>query len=248
MKKVIAINSSKRKKNTYNILLEVKRILIDYDIDVEIVSLFDLDINECLGCEACILKGNCVINDDMDSLLTKLVNADGIILSSPVYLRQVSGKMKTFIDRTCAWFHRPELTGKPILSITTTKGSGLNETLKYLNSISEQWGAISGGKIGRNIRNINKEIELKEINEFITLIKNPDKYRPSLKNLINFEVQKSLAKHLLQVDFDYWQARGWNQQSFYYQCNINPINKFIAVAFGKFLRRQMSKSAANDIN
>jgi multimeric flavodoxin WrbA len=41
------------------------------------------------------------------------------ILSSPIYMGGVSGKLKVFIDRTRKWFHRPELIGKPVLFAAT---------------------------------------------------------------------------------------------------------------------------------
>lgn len=53
MLKVIAINSSSRKMNTYKIIVQVKEILRDNNIDVEIINLFDYDIKACIGCEHC---------------------------------------------------------------------------------------------------------------------------------------------------------------------------------------------------
>jgi multimeric flavodoxin WrbA len=50
-KKVIAINSSRRKKNTYGILQKLKEDFSKRNIDVEIINLFDHEIKECLGCE-----------------------------------------------------------------------------------------------------------------------------------------------------------------------------------------------------
>ena len=54
----------------------------------------------CLGCLKCQETKKCVINDDVDEILNKMVNADVIVMASPVYYYSMSGQMKTFIDRS----------------------------------------------------------------------------------------------------------------------------------------------------
>jgi multimeric flavodoxin WrbA len=95
-------------------------------------------IKDCIGFKHCILKDDCVLKDDVVQIMDKIKNSDGIILTSPVYLQAVTGKLKTFVDRTCKWFHRPEIYGKPVLIIVTTKGSGFKSTLKYLEKVVTQ--------------------------------------------------------------------------------------------------------------
>ena len=101
------------------------------------------------------------------SKIVAINSSDGVMLTSPVYMENVSGILKTFLDRTCKWFHRPELYGKPILVIATTKGSGLKATLKYLERVVIQWGGFNSGKIGRNIGNIDNEVKVMEVKKFI---------------------------------------------------------------------------------
>lgn len=242
MKKVIALHASKRKMNTYGLLMQIKELLAKEDIEVEIISLYDLEIKECIGCEKCILMGRCVLRDETEALMTKLIASDGIILSSPVYLQQVSGKLKTYIDRTCKWFHRPELYGKPILSLATTKGSGLKGTLKYLDKVVEQWGGLSAGTIGRNIRTIDNPITAQEVSLFVQLIHHPDTYRPTLSNLINFEVQKALANHLIGLDEAYWQEKEWHTKSYYFPCKVSYVKKGISGFIGKSMQKGMAKN------
>lgn len=242
MKKVIALHASKRKMNTYGLLRQIKELLAKEQIEVEIISLYDVPIKDCIGCERCILTGKCVLKDEAETLMTKLVEADGIILSSPVYLQQASGKMKTFIDRTCKWFHRPELYGKPILAVATTKGSGLKGTLNYLDKVGEQWGALSAGTIGRDIRSIEKPITMQEVSRFIKLIQAPETYSPTLSNLINFEVQKSLAQHLVGLDEAYWKEKGWQTKSYYFPCKVNYFKKSVSGTIGKSMRKGMARN------
>lgn len=206
---------------------------------MSIIELYSKNIKPCLGCEHCILEGSCVLNDDTTQIMNKLINADGIILASPVYLQQVSGQLKTFFDRTCMWYHRPMLTEKPILSVATTKGSGLKKTLSYLESITIQWGAISAGKVGRTIFTQDKHISEKEITNFIKLIEQPKKHRPNLSQLINFEVQKAMALYLNNLDREHWEERTWHEQPYYYATKINPISKYISHRVGKFIQNKM---------
>lgn len=235
MPKIIAINSSKRKMNTYGVIEQVKEILNEDNINVEIIHLFDHDIEPCIGCENCLIKGNCVCKDDVSDIMDKIKSSDGVILTSPVYMENVSGILKIFLDRTCRWFHRPELCGKPILVIATTKGSGLKSTLKYLERVVIQWGGFNAGKIGRSIRNIDDKVEVSEVKRFIDHIKMDKKhYKPSLNALIHFQVQKVLAKKVGYLDCEYWEKKNWNSEVYYFKSKINPIKKLAAKSFGFF--------------
>ena len=241
MKKVIMIHASKRKRNTYGLLIQIQQLLAHEDVEVEIIQLYDQRIEDCVGCEKCILNGACVWADDMNSIMAKLADADGIILSSPVYLQQVSGKLKTLIDRTCMWFHRPVLYGKPVLCVATTKGSGLKGTLAYMHSVAGQWGAIPAGQIGRTIRTISHPVSAKELEPFTALLKAPQSYRPPLAGLMNFEVQKALAAFMGGLDATYWQQMGWYAAPYYIKCRVGRLKKAVAGFFGAFLQRKLAK-------
>lgn len=242
MLKVVAINSSNRKMNTYGLILQVKKILNDDNIDVEIVNLFDYDIKTCIGCEHCLIKGSCVLTDQTLEIMDKIKLSDGIILSSPVYMENVSGKLKTFVDRTCSWFHRPEIYGKPVLLISTTKGSGLKSTLKYLERVTIQWGGFNAGKIGRTIRNIDNKIKRDECDNFIKhLNMRKEDYKPSLSSLTNFQVQKVLAYKLGGLDGKYWEEKGWITDIYYFKCRINIFKRLTALALGGFLNKVVKK-------
>jgi len=242
MLRVIAINSSSRKMNTYELITQSKEILRSKNIEVEIINLFDYDIKECIGCEHCLVKGGCIIKDQAFDIMEKIKLSDGIILTSPVYMENVSGKLKTFVDRTCSWFHRSEIYGKPILVISTTKGSGLKSTLKYLERVVIQWGGFYAGKIGRTIRTIDNKITESECENFIKYLSiEKESYNPSLNALINFQVQKVLAYKLVGLDSEYWIEKEWNVDVYYFKCKINILKRLIATSFGKFLNMVVNK-------
>lgn len=242
-KKVIAINSSKRKMNTYKILREIKEKLKPYDIEVEIINLFDYNFTECIGCELCIRKNKCSLDDDVDIIMNRLRNADGIILSSPVYMGNVCGRMKTFIDRFAKWFHRPELVGKPAMIVVTTAASGLKNTTKYLKDVSIQWGMMPTSIITRKVNNIKDNLIFEEYQGFINhLQEDKIKYKPSLNQIIMYQVQKVLAVKVLDIDKNYWQKNNWINKVYYYDANISIPKKIIGNLFYKILFNKVKKT------
>lgn len=241
-KKVIAINSSRRKQNTYSLLIKLKEELRSKNIEVDIINLFDYTVKDCLGCEQCLRGKNCPHKDDADVLMEKLKEYDGIILSSPIYMGGASGKLKVFIDRTCRWFHRPELVGKPVLLVATTAASGLKETLKYLEKTAVQWGAFPAGSIGRTVSSLNNPISSKEYDNFVShLFIEKKKYNPSMNQLIFFQVQKVLAEKILPIDKTYWEEKDWINKLYYFDCSMNPFNKTVAKGFYKMLSKKVVK-------
>ena len=66
---------------------------------VELVSLKDKTIGFCKGCLACQKLGRCVIKDDANEITEKMLNAEVIVWATPIYYYEMSGQMKTMIDR-----------------------------------------------------------------------------------------------------------------------------------------------------
>lgn len=98
--KVLGLNGSARKDgNTAIIIGKVFEELQKEAIDTELIQLADCDIKPCRGCFACKGRGSCVLNDGFNEIFSRMVEADGIILGSPVYSADVSAKMKAFLER-----------------------------------------------------------------------------------------------------------------------------------------------------
>ena len=66
---------------------------------VESISLHQLKIRPCNGCDACVKTGRCTTKDDMQPLYDKLIEADGIVLASPIYWFTFNAQLKICIDR-----------------------------------------------------------------------------------------------------------------------------------------------------
>jgi len=85
---------------------------------VEKVNLRETKIGYCLACEHCRQHdGICVQQDDMGGILEKMVAADVIVMATPVYFYNMSGQMKTFIDRVYPVY--PTISDKDLYFIMT---------------------------------------------------------------------------------------------------------------------------------
>ncbi len=102
--KVVAFNGSARKNG--NTALLIKRVLIvleEEGFETELVQLAGAQIRGCTACRTCFNTKNkrCVIEDDkVNEYIQKMLEADGIILGSPVYFSMMTPEMKALIDRT----------------------------------------------------------------------------------------------------------------------------------------------------
>lgn len=97
----MGINGSARKDgNTAIIVGEVFDELNKEGIETELIQLADYEIQPCRGCFACKGRGDCVFaKDGFAEIFSRMVEADGILLGSPVYSADVSAKMKAFLER-----------------------------------------------------------------------------------------------------------------------------------------------------
>lgn len=67
--------------------------------NVEKISLVGKTINFCKGCLNCQITKQCVIKDDAVSITEKILHADAIVFATPIYYYEMSGQMKTLLDR-----------------------------------------------------------------------------------------------------------------------------------------------------
>ena len=106
VKKVLGIGSSPRKGGNSDILL--KRMLKgarDEGVATEEIQLRDYQFQPCIGCERCRKEKRCVeLQDGMQLIYPKIVEASGLILISPVYNYNVTAWMKAFIDRLYCFY------------------------------------------------------------------------------------------------------------------------------------------------
>jgi multimeric flavodoxin WrbA len=102
--KIIGICGSMRKKsNSEWMVRKVLDSARSEGVSTDLVLLRDLNIEYCNGCDSCFRNGGgCVIDDDMQDIYPRLLEADVIVLGTPNYFRNVSALTKNFMDRTNA--------------------------------------------------------------------------------------------------------------------------------------------------
>ena len=99
-KRVLVISTSPRKGSNSELLAsEFARGARAAGHTVEQVSLTGRDIQFCRGCLACLSTHRCVIRDDADEIEQKVERADVLVFATPIYYYEMSGQMKTMLDR-----------------------------------------------------------------------------------------------------------------------------------------------------
>jgi multimeric flavodoxin WrbA len=87
----------------------------DPDVIIEKVALTDTNINPCKGCNACEKLNKCVQRDGMDIYHDKIVDADVILLSSPIYCMGIASQPKALIDRAQVFRSRKYVLKLPVI-------------------------------------------------------------------------------------------------------------------------------------
>lgn len=105
--KVLGISSSPRPNSNSKYALEKAfEFLNDNGVETEIFDIHKMDIKSCQGCDYCKRndEAKCVIPDDMQEIYEELKTSDAIVLTSPIYMSQLTAQAKTFMDRLYCYF------------------------------------------------------------------------------------------------------------------------------------------------
>ena len=123
--KVIGIAGSPRRGgNTDLLLAEVLRGAASKGAEVKTIILNDLTIAPCQHCDACLEKGKCRIEDDMQMVYRELEEADRIVLASPIQFMTVTAQAKAMIDRCQSLWARKYVLKIPPLGSEPGKKKG----------------------------------------------------------------------------------------------------------------------------
>ena len=100
-KKILILSTSPRKNSNSDALAEqFAKGAQQAGHEVEKISLIGKDIQFCRGCLACQKTKRCVIHDDADKIVQeKMLHADVLVFATPIYYYEMSGQMKTLLDR-----------------------------------------------------------------------------------------------------------------------------------------------------
>lgn len=242
--KFVIINGSPRKKNTYEVIKQVKNNL---NGEFEEINLIKSDIPMCNGCFKCIMDGEeyCPHFDRINPIVEKISDCDGIIIGSPVYAMNVSGLLKNFFDHTAYLFHRPILFDKKALVVVTTAGAGHKKVANYIDEILRHWGVnkvykipiACGGKDTLDTKPIDNESK-----KFMKDLNSAKLHSPKFGDIIFFNVWKAMAfsKEPIKADKDFWHKTNLINHDFAPNVKLNPIKKVFSklmfVILKKFIK------------
>ena len=100
-KKVLVITTSLRARSNSEVLAEAfARGAAEAGHETALLSLKDKDLRYCRGCLVCQKTGSCPIDDDAAAIAEQIGQADVLAFATPVYYYEMSGQMKTLLDRT----------------------------------------------------------------------------------------------------------------------------------------------------
>lgn len=229
--KIISIISSCRKDgNTSRIVSLIEKQILsitrskNIDIELEKVYLGEVELKNCRGCRLCFDKSEamCPLKDELLVVRDKILQADGLLVASPVYVEDVNGVMKNWIDRMAFISHRPAFAGKTAIVITTSGIGSSNHAFKTINTALNTWGisSVAKGKFRTGALMKTDEMDekyyekIKKISsKLVNTVIHNETPNPSLYSLVSFRVQQKYWQKHKNIkgafDFEYWKCKGW---------------------------------------
>lgn len=161
MSKILLINGSPHEHGcTYTALKEVADTLAAGGVDSEFVYLGTKPVAGCIACGSCAGTGRCVFGDQVNEVLEKLDEYDGIVTGSPVYYAGPSGQICAFLDRLF-YASGGRMAGKLAAAVVSCRRGGasaafdrLNKyfTISNMNVVSSQYWNQVHGKVPEDVR------------------------------------------------------------------------------------------------
>lgn len=254
--KIVVINSSGRTKgNTQRLLKVLENELVimaerqHISINIKQVMLSELDIKSCRGCRSCFVRGDCQLKDAVAEIEALISHCDALVLASPVYMEDVNGIMKTWIDRMAFHAHRPSFYDKYSIAISTSGAGASKHSLITMRNALMAWGFHNLGtykfRMGADMKSElveeKYETKLSDIaKNLINAILNNEVQKPSLYSLVSFKIQQKYYKisdRACALDRTYWEEKGWlnSDASFYQPIKCNPVKRLTASVIGAIL-------------
>jgi len=250
---IFIINSSSRiNGNTSKVLDEYKKYFLQHNCKVTSLNLSTKNIKSCLGCRKCFDKGemNCPLKDDLLEIVNLINNNDIVIFGTPIYVEDVNGILKNFIDRMAYNSHRPQFFKNKAYVITTSGVGSSNHGVQTLMRALQSWAFnVVGYKKYIAGANINKEIFLsnngiiieQEVNKILQ-----HNNKTNIISLLYFKVQQNF--YLTNSDKDtydylYWLKNGLldKNSNYYYAMKVNKIKLFLVNILVLIIRKLILK-------
>lgn len=150
-KKILILSGSPRTGGNSDILCdEFQRGAEERGHYVEKIRVASKDVHPCIACYHCRENGGeCVFKDDMAEILQKMIEADVLVLASPVYFYSIDAQLKAVIDRTVArWLEVKNKEFYYIVTMADEEASSADTTLACFRGYADcVTGAVEKGVI-----------------------------------------------------------------------------------------------------
>lgn len=181
----------------------------------------------CRGCYTCFQTEltKCPHYRDLEPLASAMLEADLLILDSPVYVYHATGQMMSFLDHFGTWWvvhrPRPEMSRKQAVTISTAAGGGMKSTCRDMADSLEMWGVHRVYKLGFGVQavkpseipaRIQKTIDKKTEVLARKIQKNAGKQGYNLRARLWFTLMRFAHRHFqpAEPDYGYWESHGWH--------------------------------------
>lgn len=255
MMKLLIINGSPRRENTWKIIERVKNTLKDLDENIAFneIDLINEEIPPCIGCYNCFTNGEntCPHSKIIQPIVKQMIECDGLIITSPVYAMNVTGLTKNFIDHLAYFYHRPYFFEDKAMVVVTTAGSGNKKVAKYLDETLCWWGYNQRYKLsfvhahdkhGYLPLKTKEKID-KESIRFYSSIKEKKLKSPSMKALTQYNVWRAMAYNAhIPLDNKYWTENKLIETEYYPEVPCSFIKKLPMKIFYKLMLLFLSKN------
>jgi multimeric flavodoxin WrbA len=141
--KIIALNGSPRKKwNTATLLEKALEGAASQGAITELIHLYDLNYKGCISCFACKTLGGksygkCAVQDDLAHIFSRIERSDAILMGSPIYWGDISGEMKSFLERLM--FQYMTYTNPPGALFPRKIKTGFIYTMNVTEDVMHEW-------------------------------------------------------------------------------------------------------------
>jgi multimeric flavodoxin WrbA len=219
--RVVAVNGSPHEGfgNTSQMLAMLGQNLSREGLELEEIFLSQHQIGFCTGCATCLETEGCWVRDDYKSVVRSVLEADAVILASPVYFFNVTAQMKTFLDRSLGYGHRPQRGWKPGLALSVSAGYGETWVADYLSRVLRAFGAFAVGKFtaiavgpGEFLGREAVEARAADLARDLALaVKEKRRYPPTDQDLHYWHFMSNLIKEnrdFMVTDYEHWQETG----------------------------------------
>ncbi len=247
MARVLVLDSSYRKNGNSALALRFfQRCLEEKGASVEYLRLAESGVGQCRGCRLCFDRGEaaCPLSDGLLPLYEKLAHCDLLILGGPIYVEDINGAMKNWIDRMAFNCHRPGLYGQKAFILLNSGSGASRHAFATLARACQTWGMRVMGErkfvMGARIEEAafieaNGSILRRDAESILRKLAEPRD--PTFIQVLTFRIQRWYYLHRMDptsYDHHHWNSQHWLEKDRYYYSSepVGAFKRVLADLFG----------------